>query len=41
MFSELINDEKLQQLLSENIKKLALPNATKDIVAEIEKLIKS
>lgn len=41
MFSELINDEKLQQLLSENIKKLALPNATKDIVTEIEKLIKS
>jgi len=39
MFSELLNDEKLQQKLSENIKKLALPNATKDIVKEIEKLI--
>lgn len=39
MFSELINDEELQQKLSENIKKLALPNATKDIVKEIEKLI--
>jgi len=39
MFSELISDEKLQQKLSENIKKLALPNATKDIVKEIEKLM--
>ena len=39
MFSELITDEGLQQRLSENIKKLALPNATKDIVKEIEKLL--
>jgi len=39
LFSELINDESLQQRLSENIKKLALPNATKDIVKEIEKLM--
>ncbi|NOR28681.1 MAG: undecaprenyldiphospho-muramoylpentapeptide beta-N-acetylglucosaminyltransferase [Lutibacter sp.] len=39
MFSELLNDEKLQQTLSTNIKKLALPNATKDIVKEIEKLL--
>ncbi|WP_298366343.1 undecaprenyldiphospho-muramoylpentapeptide beta-N-acetylglucosaminyltransferase [uncultured Lutibacter sp.] len=39
MFSELINDEILSEKLSKNIKKLALPNATKDIVKEIEKLI--
>jgi len=39
MFSELINDEELQQKLSRNIKELALPNATKDIVKEIEKLM--
>jgi len=39
MFKELLNDEKLQEILSNNIKKLALPNATKDIVKEIEKLI--
>jgi UDP-N-acetylglucosamine--N-acetylmuramyl-(pentapeptide) pyrophosphoryl-undecaprenol N-acetylglucosamine transferase len=39
MFSELINDEQLQKKLSENIKKLALPNATKNIVKEIEKLL--
>ena len=36
---ELLENEKLQQTLSKNIKKLALPNATKDIVIEIEKLI--
>ncbi len=36
---ELLENEKLQQTLSKNIKKLALPNATKDIVKEIEKLI--
>lgn len=41
MFLELKNDEKLQQKLSKNIKALALPNATKDIVVEIEKLINS
>lgn len=39
MFKELLNDEKLQETLSKNIKKLALPNATKDIVREIEKLL--
>ncbi|RXP60305.1 undecaprenyldiphospho-muramoylpentapeptide beta-N-acetylglucosaminyltransferase [Lutibacter sp. HS1-25] len=39
MFSNLITDESLQQRLSENIKKMALPNATKDIVKVIEKLI--
>ena len=39
MFTEVLNDEKLQETLSENIKKLALPNATKDIVKEIEKLM--
>ncbi len=39
VFNELITDENLQKTLSENIKKLALPNATKNIVKEIEKLI--
>lgn len=39
MFLELKNDEELQQKLSKNIKALALPNATIDIVIEIEKLI--
>ena len=39
VFESLINDEKLQEKLSQNIKKLALPNATKTIVNEIEKLI--
>lgn len=39
-FSSLLNSEELQQKLSENIKKLALVNATKDIVDEIEKLLK-
>lgn len=39
MFSELINDTELQEKLSKNIKELALPNATKDIVKEIEKLM--
>ncbi len=39
MFLELKNDQELQQKLSKNIKALALPNATKDIVLEIEKLI--
>jgi UDP-N-acetylglucosamine--N-acetylmuramyl-(pentapeptide) pyrophosphoryl-undecaprenol N-acetylglucosamine transferase len=36
---ELMENEELQQVLSKNIKKLALPNATKDIVEEIVKLI--
>jgi UDP-N-acetylglucosamine--N-acetylmuramyl-(pentapeptide) pyrophosphoryl-undecaprenol N-acetylglucosamine transferase len=38
-FSELIISEEKQKTLSENIKKLAKPNATKDIVEEIEKLL--
>jgi len=37
----LLKDEKLQHNLSVNIKKLAKPNAAKDIVDEIEKLLKS
>lgn len=41
MFLELINNEDLQKKLSKNIKALALPNATKNIVLEIEKLINS
>ena len=40
-FSELIASEVKQKTLSENIKKLAKPNATKDIVEEIEKLLKT
>jgi UDP-N-acetylglucosamine--N-acetylmuramyl-(pentapeptide) pyrophosphoryl-undecaprenol N-acetylglucosamine transferase len=39
VFSTLISDEDLQIRLSENIKKLALPNATKDIIKVIESLI--
>lgn len=39
-FNNLLNDAALQQSLSENIKKLAKVNATKDIVDEIIKLIK-
>lgn len=40
VFIKLIHDENLQKSLSENMKKLAKPNATKDIVEQIEKLIK-
>jgi UDP-N-acetylglucosamine--N-acetylmuramyl-(pentapeptide) pyrophosphoryl-undecaprenol N-acetylglucosamine transferase len=40
VFLNLINDINLQNELSENIKSLALPNATQQIVNEIEKLIK-
>lgn len=40
VFFNLISDEKLQFELSQNIKSLAKPNATKDIVEEIIKLIK-
>lgn len=40
VFSDLISNESKQAELSGNIKKLALPNATKDIVEEIIKLIK-
>lgn len=39
-FTQLINSENLQSELSKNIKSLAKPNATKDIVEEIEKLLK-
>ena len=39
-FSDLISNEKLQNELSQNMKSLAKPNATKDIVEEIIKLIK-
>ena len=39
-FSELISTESLQKELSQNIKQLAKPNATKDIVVEIIKLVK-
>lgn len=38
-FTELIASEEKQKTLSENIKKLAKPNATKEIVDEIEKMI--
>jgi UDP-N-acetylglucosamine--N-acetylmuramyl-(pentapeptide) pyrophosphoryl-undecaprenol N-acetylglucosamine transferase len=40
IFSDLISNESKQLELSQNIKKLAKPNATKDIVEEIIKLIK-
>ncbi len=39
VFSGLLKDAEMQQRLSENIRKLARPNATRDIVAEIEKLL--
>lgn len=38
-FSSLIHNEELQTQLANHIRQLALPNATKDIVNEIEKLI--
>ncbi len=41
IFSDLISNESKQSELSQNIKKLAKPNATKDIVEEIVKLIKN
>ncbi|GHC56507.1 undecaprenyldiphospho-muramoylpentapeptide beta-N-acetylglucosaminyltransferase [Ulvibacter litoralis] len=37
--SEILRSEQVQRELSENIKKLAKPNATKEIVNEIEKLL--
>jgi UDP-N-acetylglucosamine--N-acetylmuramyl-(pentapeptide) pyrophosphoryl-undecaprenol N-acetylglucosamine transferase len=40
VFNKLIHDENLQNSLRQNMKKLAMPNATKDIVEEIIKLIK-
>lgn len=39
VFSEIVQNEELQRELSENIKSLAKPNATKDIVDEIIKLL--
>jgi UDP-N-acetylglucosamine--N-acetylmuramyl-(pentapeptide) pyrophosphoryl-undecaprenol N-acetylglucosamine transferase len=39
VFNKLIHDENLQKSLSENMKKLAKPNATKDIVEQIVRLI--
>lgn len=39
VFNQLLHDENLQKSLGENIKKLAKPNATKDIVEQIVKLI--
>lgn len=39
VFSDLFHSEEKQKVLSENIKKLARPNATQDIVDEIEKLL--
>ncbi len=38
-FLDLINDEEKQKTLSENILKLAKPNAAKEIVDEIEKML--
>lgn len=40
LFISLVKDEEKQNLLKKNIKKLALPNATKEIADAIEKLIK-
>lgn len=40
VFLDLITNQEKQQKLGENIKKLGRPNATKDIVEEIVKLIK-
>ncbi|SCY70843.1 undecaprenyldiphospho-muramoylpentapeptide beta-N-acetylglucosaminyltransferase [Flavobacterium caeni] len=41
IFNKLVSDENLQRQLSDNMKKLAKVNATKDIADEIVKLIKS
>lgn len=38
-FSDLVHSEEKQRMLSANIKKLARPDATRDIVDEIEKLL--
>ncbi|CAM3792105.1 undecaprenyldiphospho-muramoylpentapeptide beta-N-acetylglucosaminyltransferase [Flavobacterium branchiophilum] len=40
VFKDLVSNYQLQKTLSDNIKKLAKPHATKDIVSEIIKLIK-
>ena len=39
VFTEVLHSEEKQRTLSENIKKLARPNATREIVDEIENLI--
>ena len=39
VFESVLNDEAKQKMLSENIKKLAMPEATRQIVDEIVKLI--
>ena len=41
VFSELFQSQSTQDSLAKNIKALALPNATKNIVDEIDKLLKS
>jgi UDP-N-acetylglucosamine--N-acetylmuramyl-(pentapeptide) pyrophosphoryl-undecaprenol N-acetylglucosamine transferase len=38
-FFDLVNSEAKQAALGENIKKMALPNATANIVDEVEKLV--
>lgn len=40
VMSDLLKDELLQKKFSENIKKLARPNAAKDIADEVDKLLK-
>jgi UDP-N-acetylglucosamine--N-acetylmuramyl-(pentapeptide) pyrophosphoryl-undecaprenol N-acetylglucosamine transferase len=40
VFHDLLQNEDRQKTLGENIKKLAMPHATADIVSEIEKLIR-
>jgi len=40
-FLKVLNSEELQRSLGENFKSLALPNATKDIVDQLEQLLKS
>ena len=40
LFESLIKDEGKQESLSQNIKELALPNATSHIVNQIENLLK-
>ena len=39
VFNKLIRDENLQKALGENMRQLAKPNATRDIVEEIVKLV--
>ncbi|NND78713.1 MAG: UDP-N-acetylglucosamine--N-acetylmuramyl-(pentapeptide) pyrophosphoryl-undecaprenol N-acetylglucosamine transferase, partial [Maribacter sp.] len=39
VFTDVLQSEAKQERLATNIKKLAMPNATKDIVDEIEKLL--